>query len=64
MVEPRSERSGFLDLPLLCCVLEQDTFTTRKVLLIPRKWWLPPYMTEKLFTGTLNHNKTNSSVIG
>ena len=38
----------------LCCVLEQDTFTSQKVLVIPRKHWLRPDMTEKLFTGTLN----------
>ena len=27
--------------------------TFLKVLVIPRKWWLRPNMTEKLFTGTL-----------
>ena len=42
----------------LCCVLEQDTFTSQKVLVIPRKWWLRPYMTEKLFTGTVSKNQT------
>ena len=35
-----------------CCVLEQGTFTPQKVLVIPRKRWLRPNMTEKLFTGT------------
>ena len=29
-----------------------------KVLVIPRKRWLRPYMTEKLFTGTLSKNET------
>ena len=29
-----------------CCVLEQDTFTSQKVLVIPRKRWLRPDMTE------------------
>ena len=43
-----------------CCVLEQDTFTSQKVLVIPRKRWLSPDMTEKLLTGTLNHNKTKT----
>ena len=41
-----------------CCVLEQDTFTSQKVLVIPRKRWLRPDMTEKLFTGTLSKNET------
>ena len=36
-----------------CCVLEQGTFTPQKVLVIPRKRWLRPNMTEQLFTGTL-----------
>ena len=34
-----------------CCILEQDTFTAQKVLVIPRKRWLRPDMTEKLLTG-------------
>ena len=29
-----------------CCVLEQGTFTPPKVLVIPRKRWLRPNMTE------------------
>ena len=49
-----------------CCVLEQGTFThppppkkkkKKKVLVIPRKRWLRPNMTEKLFTGTLRINQ-------
>ena len=32
-----------------------------KVLVIPRKWWLRPNMTEKLFTGTLKIKSTNQS---
>ena len=43
-----------------CCVLEQDTFTSQKVLVIPRKRWLCPDMTEKMLTGTLNLNKTKT----
>ena len=31
--------------------VEQDTFTSQKVLVIPRKRWLRPDMTEKLLTG-------------
>ena len=42
------------------CVLEQDTFTSPKVLVIPRKLWLRLDRTEKLFTGTLSKKtKTN-----
>ena len=40
-----------------CCVLEQGTFTPQKVLVIPRKRWLRPNMTEKLFTGTIRINQ-------
>ena len=29
----------------------------QKVLVIPRKWWLGPNLTEKLFTGTLRINR-------
>ena len=40
-----------------CCVLEHFP----KVLVIPRKQWLRPNMTEKLFTGTLRiHHQINS----
>ena len=42
----------------LCRVvsLSKDTFTPRKVLVIPRKRWLCSHMTEKLLTGTLSIN--------
>ena len=40
-----------------CCVLEQATIILQKVLVIPRKRWLRPNMTEKLFTGTLRINQ-------
>ena len=40
-----------------CCVLEQGIFTPQKVLVIPRKRWLCPNMTEKVFTGTLRINQ-------
>ena len=36
--------------------LSKKTFTPRKVLVIPRKRWLRPDMTEKLLTGTLSIN--------
>ena len=42
--------------------LSKDTFTPRKVLVIPRKQWLHPDMTEKLLTGTLSIN-TNKTII-
>ena len=38
--------------------LSKDTFTPRKVLVIPRKRWHHPDMTGKLFTGTLSLSKT------
>ena len=48
----------------VCCFLEQETFTPQKVLVVPRNRWLRLNMTEKLFTGTLNHNqnKQNKSI--
>ena len=47
-----------------CCVLEQGAFTPQKVLVIPRKRWLRPNMTEKLFTGTIRINQpTNQPTI-
>ena len=45
-----------------CCVLEEGTFTLQKLLVIPRKWWLCPNMTEKLFPGTLRIKSTNLKV--
>ena len=35
----------------------------KKVLVIPRNRWLRLNMTEKLFTGTLNHNKNKKQKI-
>ena len=35
----------------LCCVLEQDTFTSQKVLVTHREQWLRLNMTKKLLTG-------------
>ena len=46
-----------------CYVLEQGTFTPQKVLVIPRKRWLRPNMTEKLFTGMLRIKSTNQPKI-
>ena len=45
-----------------CCVLEQGTFTPQKVLVISRKRWLRPNMTEKLFTGTLRINQLTNQL--
>ena len=46
-----------------CCVLEQGIFTPQKVLVILRKRWLRPNMTEKLFTWTFRINQpTNQPV--
>ena len=36
--------------------LSKDTFTSRKVLVIPRKRWLRPNLTEKLLTGMFSIN--------
>ena len=51
----RSERLGVRNLSPPYCVIEQDTLLP-KGLVIPRKRWLRPDMTEKLLTGTLNLN--------
>ena len=49
---------------LLCCVLEQDIFTPPpKVLVIPRKRWLRPIMTEKLFTRTLSIKPNQNQIL-
>ena len=45
-----------------CYFLEQDTFTPQKVLVIPRKRWLRPNMTEKLFTGMLRINQPTNQI--
>ena len=65
MAEPRTPESevGGRDLLPPCCVPEQDTCTPRKVLIIPRKWWLLPDMTEKLLTGTLSLKKTKTQTL-
>ena len=56
MVEPQTperEVGGLIPTSAVLS-LSKDTFTPRKVLVIPKKRWLRPYMTEKLFTGMLN----------
>ena len=63
MVEPPTpERDvgGSIHLPPRVVSLSKDTFNPRKVLGIPRKLWLCPDMTEKLFTGTLRLIKTKN----
>ena len=41
------------------CVLEQGTFTPQKVLVIPRKRWLRPNMTEKIVYRDVKNQSTN-----
>ena len=50
------ERSGVRYLPRRVMSLSKDTFTPRKVLVIPGERWFRPNMTEKLLTGTLSIN--------
>ena len=49
---PEREVGGSILTQVVVLLLEQDTFTSQKVLVIPRKRWLRPDMTEKLLTGT------------
>ena len=42
--------------------LNRVVFTPQKVLVIPRKRWLRPNMTEKLFTGTLRINQPTNQL--
>ena len=59
---PAREIGGF-DTYLRCVVsMSKDTFTPRKELVLPRKRWLRPDMTEKLLIGTLSidTNKTKN----
>ena len=48
---PEREVGGSILTQVAFCVLEQDTFTSQKVLVIPRKRSLLHDMTEKLLTG-------------
>ena len=48
-----SDSGGVRNLPPSCCVLGKALFSL-EVLLISRKWWLRPDMTEKLLTGKLS----------
>ena len=59
----RSKRSGF-ETYLRRVVSLSKTLYSPKVLVIPRKWWLCPDMTEKLLTGmlNLNTNKTKACI--
>ena len=50
---PEREVGGSILTPVAVLCLEQGT-----VLVIPRKRWLRPDMTEKLYTGALNKNET------
>ena len=44
-----------------CCVLEQDIFTPKKVLVIPRKQWRRPNMTENCLPGRQASNQTKQN---
>ena len=68
MVEPQTperEVGGSIPTSAMFYVLSlsKDTFTPRKELVIPRKRWLFPYKTEKLFTGTLSLDKTKQQAV-
>ena len=55
MVERRTPEQEVGFETYLCRVVSlSKTFYSPKVLVIPRKGWLCPDMTEKLLTGTLN----------
>ena len=63
MIEPRTPEREVGGIYLRHVVsMSKATLTPRKVLVIPRKRWLRPDMTEKLFTGTLSLNKTKTKL--
>ena len=53
---------GIYTYPSHVVSLSKDTFTPRKVLVIPRKRLVRPDMTEKVFTWTLSLNKTKTKL--
>ena len=53
---PERERGGGFKTNLRRVVSLSETLYSPKVLVIPRKRWLCPDMTEKLLTGTLSPN--------
>ena len=63
VVEPRTKKRevGGFETYLRLVVSFSKTLYSAKVLVIPRKRWLRPDMTEKLLTGTL-HKQTNQAV--
>ena len=62
LVVRASEVGGRSSLGSLCCVLGQDTIYSHKVLVIHRKQWLRPDITEKLFTGKLSRKRKEKNV--
>ena len=44
------------------CPWARHIYSPKKVLVIPKKRWLRPNMTEKLFTGTLRINQHHNKV--
>ena len=66
MVEPRTperETGGSITTSAVLCPYAKTHLLTERVLVIPRKRWLHPDMTEKLFTGTLSLNKTKTLMV-
>ena len=59
---PDPEVGGFEPQSGRRAVSLSKTYLPPKVLVIPRKRWLSPNMTEKLFTGTLSIKPNNNRV--
>ena len=57
----RESDSGALRSP--CCILDQDTFTSQKVLVIPRKRWLRPDMTDKIIDWDVKPQQNKQNLV-
>ena len=55
-----TKKDSVSSIPPLNTTTASGTHYSPKVLVIPRNRWLRLNMTEKLFTGTLNHNKNKT----
>ena len=56
---PEREVGGSILTQVAVFTLEQDTFTSQKVLVIPRKRWICPDMTKKVYWDVIQkRNKT------
>ena len=60
MSDSRARGWGF-ETYLRCVVSLSKTLFSPKVLVVPRKRWLRPNITEKILTGTLSHNTNNKT---